>query len=84
MSNIISEDAVRRAFKAIDEDTAWLRRHLGYWVMPLLREGRILDIDTTVKRRRLKQMPEASRQKLLRPLPDLDRFVARGRRRRRL
>jgi hypothetical protein len=51
MSRIVSEDAVRRALKAIDEEegTAWLRRHLDYCVMPLLSEAWILDIDTTVK-----------------------------------
>jgi hypothetical protein len=51
MSKIVSEDAVRRGLKAIDEveGTAWLQRHLDYCVMPLLREGWILDIDTTVK-----------------------------------
>ena len=51
MNKIVSEDAVRRAFAAIDEDegAAWLRRHLDYCVMPLLAEPWILDIDTTVK-----------------------------------
>ena len=51
MSKIVSEDAVRRGFKAIDEEegTAWLRRHLDYCVTPLLSEAWILDIDTTVK-----------------------------------
>jgi hypothetical protein len=51
MSKIVSEDAVRRALKAIDEEegTAWLRRHLDYCVTRLLSEPWILDIDTTVK-----------------------------------
>jgi len=51
MSKIVSEDAVRRALKAIDEEegTVWLRRHLDYCVTPLLSEAWILDIDTTVK-----------------------------------
>ena len=51
MNKIVSEDAVRRAFAAIDEDegAAWLRRHLDYCTAPLLAEPWILDIDTTVK-----------------------------------
>ena len=40
MKNVLSEDAVRRAFAAIDEDegAAWLRRHLDYCTAPLLSE----------------------------------------------
>ena len=51
MSRIVSEDAVRRGLKAIDEEegTAWLRHHLDYCVTPLLNEAWILDVDTTVK-----------------------------------
>ena len=51
MNKIVSEDAVRRAFAAIDEDEGgvWLRRHLDYCTSPLLAEPWILDIDTTVK-----------------------------------
>ena len=51
MNKIVSEDAVRRAFAAIDEDdgAVWLRRHLDYCTAPLLAEPWILDIDTTVK-----------------------------------
>ena len=51
MSKIVSEDAVRRGLKAIDEDegAVWLRRHLDYCTAPLLAEPWILDIDTTVK-----------------------------------
>ena len=51
MKKILSEDAVRRAFAAIDEDegAAWLRRHLDYCTAPLLSELWILDMDTTVK-----------------------------------
>ena len=51
MSKIVSEDAVRRALKAIDEEqgAVWLRRHLDYCTAPLLAEPWILDIDTTVK-----------------------------------
>jgi hypothetical protein len=40
MKKIVSEDAMRRAFKAIDETegAAWLRGHLGFCVEPLLAE----------------------------------------------
>jgi len=51
MNRIVSEDAVRRAFAAIEEEpgAAWLRRHLDYGTAPLLAEPWILDMDTTVK-----------------------------------
>jgi hypothetical protein len=51
MKKIVSEDAIRRAFKAIDETegAAWLRQHLQYCVEPLLAEPWILDVDTTIK-----------------------------------
>ncbi len=51
MSKIISEDAVRRAFAAIEEEAGanWLRGHLDHCVEPLLSEPWILDVDTTVK-----------------------------------
>jgi len=51
MKKVLSEDAVRRAFAAIDEDegAAWLRRHLDYCTAPLLSELWVLDMDTTVK-----------------------------------
>jgi hypothetical protein len=51
MAKIVSEDAVRRGLKAIDEEegAVWLRRHLDYCTAPLLSEPWILDIDTTVK-----------------------------------
>ena len=51
MSKIVSEDAVRRAFKAIEEKegATWLRRHLAFCAEPLLAEPWILDVDTTVK-----------------------------------
>ena len=51
MKKIVSEDAVRRAFKAIDEQegAVWLRRHLQYCGEPLLAEPSILDVDTTIK-----------------------------------
>jgi hypothetical protein len=51
MKKVVSEDAVRRAFKAIDEaeGAAWLRGHLQYCAEPLLCEPWILDVDTTIK-----------------------------------
>ena len=51
MKKIVSEDAIRRAFKAIDETegAAWLRGHPGFCVEPLLAEPWILDVDTTIK-----------------------------------
>ena len=50
-TRILSEDAVRRALAAIDEEKgiAWLRRHLDHCTEPLLGEGWILDADTTIK-----------------------------------
>jgi hypothetical protein len=51
MRRIVSEDAVRRAFAAIEEEAGagWLRGHLDHCVEPLLSEPWILDVDTTVK-----------------------------------
>jgi hypothetical protein len=51
MKKVVSEDAVRRAFKAIDEPegAGWLRSHLAFCVEPLLAEPWILDVDTTIK-----------------------------------
>ena len=51
MKRIVSEDAVRRAFAAIEEEAgaAWLRLHLDVCTAPLLAEPWILDMDTTVK-----------------------------------
>lgn len=51
MKKVVSEDAVRRAFKAIDEEEGalWLRGHLQHCVEPLLSEPWILDVDTTIK-----------------------------------
>src|SRR5208283_1854143 len=51
MKKIVSEDAIRRAFKAVDETegAVWLRRHLQDCVEPLLSEPWILDVDTTIK-----------------------------------
>jgi hypothetical protein len=51
MTEVVSEDAVRRGFEKIDEDTgqSWVQGHLDYTTRPLLGEPWILDIDTTVK-----------------------------------
>ena len=51
MTQVVSEDAVRRGFDKIEEQAGldWLQRHLDYTTRPLLSEPWILDIDTTVK-----------------------------------
>ena len=51
LKRIVSEDATRRAFKAIDEEhsAVWLRGHLAFCVEPLLAEPWVLDVDTTIK-----------------------------------
>ena len=51
MKKIVSEDAVRRGFKAVGEDEGreWLQRHLDYCTAPLLSEPWVLDMDLTVK-----------------------------------
>jgi len=51
MKRVLSEDSIRRAFKAIAEcdGGAWLQRHIGRCTYPLLCEPYIIDIDTTVK-----------------------------------
>ncbi len=51
MNRIVSEDALRRALKAIDPDlgTAWLDKHLRDSTRALLDAPWILDIDTTIK-----------------------------------
>jgi hypothetical protein len=51
MTQVVSEDAVRRGLDKIDEDAGqtWLQGHLDYTTRPLLSEPWILDIDTTVK-----------------------------------
>jgi hypothetical protein len=51
MEKIVSEDAVRRGFKAIAENKGqpWLQRHLDYCTAPLLSEPWVLDMDSTVK-----------------------------------
>jgi hypothetical protein len=51
MEKIVSEDAVRRGFKAIPENEGreWLQRHLDYCTAPLLAEPSAMDTDSTVK-----------------------------------
>ena len=51
MKKVVSEDAVRRAFKSVGEaeGAVWLRGHLGFCVEPLLAEPWILEVDTTIK-----------------------------------
>ena len=51
MSKVVSEDAVRRALKAMDETagSAWLERHLDACIGPLSGEPWILDVETTIK-----------------------------------
>ncbi len=51
MTQVVSEDAVRRGFDKIEEGAGltWLQGHLDYTTRPLLSEPWILDIDTTVK-----------------------------------
>jgi hypothetical protein len=51
MTQVMSEDSIRRAFKGVDEEKSrmWQLRHLGKTYEPLLDEPYVLDIDTTVK-----------------------------------
>jgi len=51
MTKVVSEDSVRRAMKALDEERsgAWLKQHLKASCEPLLEEPWALDMDTTVK-----------------------------------
>ena len=51
MTKVASEDSVRRAMKALDEDAnaQWMKEHLKASYEPLLQEPWILDVDTTVK-----------------------------------
>jgi hypothetical protein len=51
MTNVASEDSVRRALKAMkaEESARWLKRHLKACYEPLLEEPWILDMDSTVK-----------------------------------
>jgi len=51
MAKVMSEDAIRRGFKAIGEDEGrvWGQRHLDYCTAPLWAEPWIMDADSTVK-----------------------------------
>ena len=51
MEKIVSEDAVRRAFKVIgdNEGKEWLQGHLDYCTAPLLAEPWAMDTDSTIK-----------------------------------
>jgi len=51
MTKVVSEDSVRRNLEKIDEAAglAWLQGHLDYTTAPLLSEGWVLDMDSTVK-----------------------------------
>jgi hypothetical protein len=51
MKKVLSEDAVRRGLKKIDEakGLAWLHNHLDYCTSPLLGEPWVLDMDSTIK-----------------------------------
>jgi len=51
MLKIVSEDSLRRALLAVDEDEgiAWVQKHLQKCYQPLLTIPWILDVDTTVK-----------------------------------
>jgi hypothetical protein len=51
MTNVASEDSVRRALKAMDaeQSAVWLKKHLKASYEPLLEEPWALDVDTTVK-----------------------------------
>jgi len=51
MSKVVSEDSVRRALLALEEEQCkpWLKKHLNASYEPLLEEPWALDVDTTVK-----------------------------------
>ena len=51
MSKVVSEDSIRRATKAIEEQAGnlWLEKHLQKSYMPLLTIPWIMDIDATTK-----------------------------------
>lgn len=51
MSKVASEDSVRRALTALEEQAsqAWMKKHLKASYEPLLQEPWVLDMDTTVK-----------------------------------
>ena len=51
MNKVCSDDSVLRALKSFEQEKAevWLKRHLGVPLHPVMQEGWILDVDTTVK-----------------------------------
>ena len=51
MTKVVSEDSVRRALLALQEEASesWLKQHLKASYEPLLEEPWALDVDTTVK-----------------------------------
>ena len=51
MKKVVSEDAVRRGLKKMNEakGLGWLQNHLDYCTTPLLGEPWVLDMDSTVK-----------------------------------
>src|SRR5439155_18081494 len=51
MRKVASEDSVRRALSALQEEESevWLKKHLKASYEPLLEEAWALDVDTTVK-----------------------------------
>ena len=51
LSTVVSEDTVRRALIAMDEEAgrAWMQTHLNASVWPLLSAPWILDVDVTIK-----------------------------------
>jgi len=51
MTKVVSEDAVRRGLKRMNEakGLSWLQHHLDYCTTPLLGEPWVLDMDSTVK-----------------------------------
>ena len=51
MTEVVSEDSARKAFRAVDSTAAeaWMSKHLEACYAPLLQESWVLDIDTRVK-----------------------------------
>ena len=51
MKKVASEDSIRRAIQAIEEEAggSWMKQHLRASYEPLLKEPWVLDADTTVK-----------------------------------
>ena len=51
MSKVCGDDSVRRTLKSLDKEKAevWLKQHLAVPLHPVMQEGWILDVDTTIK-----------------------------------